>query len=220
MQLYTHSEIDRIQQDLPYLTEVMEWVKAFLAKPHPDLGRRGCVCPFVPHSLKSNSIRLAVIRTSDLQMQQVEDIVISYRDIFLNTEPRDGEAAINKAFLLIFPEVNIEDSATLIDEVQKKLKPIFVDEGLMIGEFHKRTETRGLHNPNFRPLRSPFPLLAIRFMAEADLPFLINADNPHLCIRYLEAYLRRFENQSKDEARLARLDTAYQALALAKEKLA
>ncbi|WP_306558156.1 DUF6875 domain-containing protein [Nostoc sp. 'Peltigera malacea cyanobiont' DB3992] len=85
MQLYTTIEIEQLQQhqDLPYLIKVMEWVKLFLGKPHPNLGRPGVVCPFVPHSLKSNSIRLAVIRAKDLYPEDVEEIVGRYRDIFL-----------------------------------------------------------------------------------------------------------------------------------------
>ncbi|MFQ4142701.1 DUF6875 domain-containing protein [Chlorogloeopsis sp. ULAP02] len=216
MQLYTPLEIDNIQQDIPYLLEVMEWVKTFLARPHPDLGRSGAVCPFVPHSLKSNSIRLAVIRAKNLQPQQVEDIVKNYRDTFLEIEPQDREDGINKAFLLIFPDLDLDDAATLIDSIQQKLKPFFVEEGLMIGEFHKRTETRGLHNQDFYPLRSPIPLIAIRFMVEADLPFLMNANNLDLRVKYLEAYLQRFEKNMKDKIRL---NTAYQALAVAREKM-
>jgi hypothetical protein len=216
MQLYTLSEIDKIQQDITYLMEVMEWVKSFLAKPHSDLGRSGSVCPFVPHSIKSNSIRMGVIRAKNLTTQQVEEIVINYRDIFLETEPQDRKAGINKAFLLIFPDIGIDTAATLIDGVQQKLKPCFVEKGLMIGEFHQRTETRGLYNQNFYPLRSPIPLLAIRFMVEADLPFLMNADNLHLRIKYLEAYLQHFQKEMKDEARLK---TAAQALALARAEL-
>lgn len=216
MQLYTFLEIERIQQDIPYLIEIMEWVKNFLAKPHPDLGRNGPVCPFVPQSIKLNSIQMAVIRAKNLEPQKIEDIVKNYRDIFLQMEPRNRKAGINKAFLLIFPDLDPDQASTLIDGVQKKLKPFFVEEGLMIGEFHKRTETRGLHNQNFYPLRSPIPLLAIRFMVEGDLPFLTNADNPNLRIKYIEAYLRHFEKESKDETKLK---TAYQELALAKEKV-
>ncbi|MHC5831414.1 MAG: DUF6875 domain-containing protein, partial [Nostoc sp.] len=85
MQLYTTLEIEQLQQheDLPYLIETIEWVKNFLGRPHPNLGRPGAVCPFVPYSLKSNSIRLAVIRAKDLYPEQVEEIVGGYRDIFL-----------------------------------------------------------------------------------------------------------------------------------------
>ncbi|MHC5729670.1 MAG: DUF6875 domain-containing protein, partial [Nostoc sp.] len=181
MQLYTTLEIAKLQyttreieqlhqhENLPYLIEIMEWVKNFLGKPHPNLGRPGVVCPFVPHSLKSNSIRLAVIRAKDLYPEQVEEIVGDYRDIFLRMEVKEQELAINKAFLLIFPDIHIEEASKLIDSVQQKLKPLFVESGLMIGEFHNRTDNPGIHNPNFRPLRSPIPLLVIRPMTEVDL---------------------------------------------------
>ncbi|MGF1939035.1 MAG: DUF6875 domain-containing protein [Nostoc sp. ChiQUE02] len=218
MQLYTTLEIEQLQQheDLPCLIEIMEWVKNFLGKPHPHLGRPGAVCPFVPSSLKSNSIRLAVIRTKDLYPEQLEEVVGCYRDIFLKIDAKEQELAINKAFLLIFPDIHIEDASKLIDSIQQKLKPLFVESGLMIGEFHKRNQSPGLHNPNFRPLRSPIPLLAIRFMVEADLPFLQNPADPRLRIRYLEAYLKRFGHQFTDETKIK---NAHQALALAKEQL-
>ncbi|MDZ8066416.1 MAG: hypothetical protein RMY64_12365 [Nostoc sp. DedQUE08] len=218
MQLYTTREIEQLQQheDLSTLIEIMEWVKNFLGRPHPGLGRPGAVCPFVPFSLKSNSIRLAVIHTKDLYPEELEEIVGRYRDMFLQIDPQEQELAINKAFLLIFPDIYIEDATNVVDSVQQKLKPLFVESGLMIGEFHKRNESPGLHNPNFRPLRSPIPLLAIRFMVEADLPFLQNPADPHLRIRYLEAYLKNFEHKFTDEIKFK---NARQALALAKEQI-
>ncbi|MBN3897584.1 MAG: hypothetical protein HWQ41_20625 [Nostoc sp. NOS(2021)] len=218
MQLYTPLEIEQLQQneDLPYLIEIMEWVKNFLGRPHPNLGRSGVVCPFIPHSLKSNSIRMGVIRAKDLYPEQVEEIVGRYRDIFLGMEVKEQELVINKAFLLIFPDIDIEEASKLIDSVQQKLKPMFVESGLMIGEFHKRNKSPGLHNPNFRPLRSPIPLLAIRFMVEADLPFLESPADPRLRIRYLEAYLKCFGDKFTDETKFK---NAHQALALAKEQL-
>jgi hypothetical protein len=216
MQLYTPSEIAHLQQDLPYLMEIMEWVKSFLARHHPDLGRTGFVCPFVPYALKSDSIKLTVIRAKNLRQKQIEEIVLNYRDIFLDiVEAGEKELAVYKAFLLIFPDLPIEDTA-IIDGIQQKLKPLFVESGLMLGEFHQRNESPGLHNPNFRPLRSPIPLLAIRFMVESDLPFLDNANTPHLRIKYLEAYLRHFSQGIKDETKLI---NAHQALALAKQQL-
>ncbi|WP_334784109.1 DUF6875 domain-containing protein [Nostoc sp.] len=218
MQLYTTLEIEQLQQneDLPYLLEIMEWVKFFLVRPHPDLGRPGVVCPFMPHALKSNNIRLAVIRTKNLCLEQIEAIVKPYRDVFLEREANEKELLISKAFVLIFPDVHIEEASKVIDGVHKKLKPLFVESGLMLGEFHNRTESPGLHNPNFRPLRSPIPLLVIRPMTEVDLTFLMSPDNPHLRIRYLEAYLNRFGHKLTDETKFK---NAHQALALAKEEL-
>ena len=217
MQLYTLDEVEQLQKDIPYLIETVEWVKNFLAKPHPALGRTGPVCPFVPRSLQLNTIQLKVIHAKKLEQEQIEEVVSSYRDIFLEIEPREGEVALNKALLLIFPDIQLEDTFKLIDEVQQKLKPFFVEAGLMLGEFHKRNESPGLRNPDFRPLRSPIPMLAIRFMVESDLPFLQRlSDEPQVRIKYLEAYLQRLGTVLKDESKLK---DAHEALALARIQL-
>ena len=216
MKLYTPTEIEKIQQDLPYLIEITAWVNAFLARDHPDLGRSGAVCPYIPHALKCNNIQMSVIRTQNLDLAQIEDIVENYRSVFLETATTAKEIAVYKAFLLIFPDVDTEAATQIIDPIQQKLKPLFVESGLMIGEFHRRTESPGLHNSNFRPLRSPTPLLAIRFMNELDLPFLQSPDNPHLRIRYLEAYLKQFHNQIQDQTKLQKI---YKNLALAKAEV-
>ncbi|MDF5725179.1 MAG: hypothetical protein PUP91_32960 [Rhizonema sp. PD37] len=216
MQLYTSIEIEQLQQDISALTEINAWVKTFLGRPHRDLGRSGPVCPFVPQALKSDSIRSTVIRAKNLEPQQIEEIVLNYRDTFLELEPRDREVGINKVILLVFPDIPLDDTDKMIDAVQQKLKPFFVESGLMLGEFHNRTESPGLHNPNFRPLRSPIPLLAIRYMVEVDLPFLQGAEDLGLRVRYLEAYLRLFDKGGKDSVYLT---NARRALALAKTQL-
>ncbi|ARV62798.1 hypothetical protein BZZ01_01500 [Nostocales cyanobacterium HT-58-2] len=216
MQLYTPVEVNQLQQDLPYLIEMSQWLKNFVAKPHPDVGRPGALCPFVPPSLKLNSLWMRVIRSKGLDIQQIAAIVLPYLNIFLELEPTEKPTALNKAIVFIFPDVETEDAPKIIDVVQKKLKLFFVDAGLMIGEFHNLTESPGLHNPNFRPLRSPIPLLVIRPMTEADLPFMQNTDDPHLRIRYLEAYLKHYGQTIKDKNKLK---AAHQALTSAQEQL-
>lgn len=217
MNLYAPGELEQLQNDLSYLTQTTEWVENFLAKPHPDLGRAGAVCPFLPRALQINTIRLAVIRTRGLDQSQLEEIVKRYRDFFLELEPREGEVAFYKAIMLVFPDVSAAEASQLIDRVQQKLKPFFVEEGLMIGEFHARNQSPGLHNPDFRPLQSPVPMLAIRFMAESDLPFLERVtDEPQLRIRYLEAYLKRWGTGSRNERKL---NEAREALSLAYAQL-
>lgn len=216
VQLYTPGEIDQLQQDIPYLVETWNWLRSYLARPHADLGRSGNVCPYIPKALSSNSIRLKVIRSTNLSLQQLSDIVLNYRSAFLELEPKQKDESIYKAIILIFPEVKHEEATLLIDQVQKQLKLSFVELGLMLGEFHMRTETPGLHNPDFRPLRSPIPMLAIRFMVESDLPFMLAADDPDHRIKYLEAYLKNFHQKFKDENKYK---TACQALDMAKEQL-
>jgi hypothetical protein len=64
--------------------------------------------------------------------------------------------------------------------------------GLMLGEFHANNESPGLRNPDFRPLRSPIPMLAIRHMVDSDLPFLIRETYaPEERSAFLRSYLFR-----------------------------
>jgi hypothetical protein len=223
MQFYTPIEIDQIEEDIPYLVETMDWVKNVIGKPHPKLGRTGSVCPFVPHSVRSNSISLTVMRCKNLTQQQILDNILHYREVFLKQEPREGMHALKNALLIIVPDITLEDAPRIIDENQKILKPIFVESGLMLGEFHNQTQTPGIHNPNFRPLRSPIPLFAIRYMIEGDILFLQDED-PRLRIKFLKAYLhylecvysQRFEQKIQDPAKLA---IAYQLIEQAQKQL-
>lgn len=219
-----------LKQDLPALFQVSQlppaadrslqdmvnWINAFLAKPHPQAGRPGPVCPFIPRSLKLDTVWLAAIPSRGLTQADIEVLVKRYRDTFLALEPAQGELATYKAIMLVFPDVDPGEAADLIDGVQRSLKPYFVEEGLMIGEFHAQNQTPGLHNPHFRPLRSPVPMLAIRFMVESDLPFLDRlADDPKLRLRYLQAYLNRMASSLNPK----QLQTAQQAQAQAQFEL-
>lgn len=173
------------------LATIVEWIRTFLAQPHPDVGRSGPVCPFTPPALAMDTIWLTEVADRNPDSTHLAGIVEQARERFLEIEPREGAAAMNKAMLIVLPHLD-GDAAALVDEVQKRLKPAFVDQGLMLGEFHARNESPGLRNPEFRPLRSPVPMLAIRHMVETDLPFLKRGiDPPQVRVAYLRSYLRR-----------------------------
>ncbi|PGH47026.1 DUF6875 domain-containing protein [Streptomyces sp. Ru87] len=173
---------------------VAQWCEEFLAKPHPDLGRGGSVCPFIPKALSMNRVVFVVVHTENRAESEVDETIARYRQIFLDMEPVSGQEAMDKAILVILPDVSEEDAPRMVDETHRRLKSDFVDSGLMIGKFHPRSEQGGLHNPGFRPLRSPVPLLAIRHMVDSDLPFLNRVDDPTQDrIRFLESYGQRFD---------------------------
>lgn len=215
--LHTTLEVDRLRRDLAAMSEIQTWVREFLAQPHPDLGRPGAVCPFVPRALQLDTIWMAVARPESPNPKEVKEIVARYREVFLNLPPTTGEDSLYKAILIIFPDVPTEEAPYLIDRVQMELKPHFVDEGMMIGEFHKLNAAPGLHNPDFFPLRSPLPMLAMRFMVESDLVFLMREmDAPETRVHFLKSFLRRFESVLPDK----RLGVAREALATAERELA
>jgi hypothetical protein len=188
------SEVEQNCDAMSPLKCVADWIRSFLAHPHPHLGRKGTVCPFVPVALGLDTVWMAEMGETTPSFEQISAIITDYRNIFLETEPKNGPEAINKAFLVVFPSLTNHgrDGAAIIDKVQAHLKKYFVEMGLMLGEFHAANETPGLRNPDFRPLRSPIPMLAIRHMVESDLPFLIRTTYPPLLrSTFLRSYLFR-----------------------------
>lgn len=174
-------------EDLKAMRETVRWAKEYLCEPHPDLGRKGPVCPFVQTSMEQGLFLMAICRYSPLSIEKASSILMKYRDWFLEITPRSGSEAQYKSILVLFPVESAEDIWNIIDATQAKLKPEYVSRGLMIGEFHPGPPRRpGLWNPDFRPLFSPIPMLAIRHMVPTDFPFL--KDDP----RFVAAYCDRF----------------------------
>ncbi len=199
LHLYTIFQVDQLQLDLVFMTEISAWIRGYLAKPHPDLGRDGTVCPFVPRAIETNSIYLSVCRTKNLDEEKIKKIVIKHRDVFLALGWLNSERTNYNAILIIFPDIIPQNNSSLIDGIQKLLKSDFVEMGLMIGEFHELNLNPGLHNQNFYPLRSPIPILAIRKMVTSDLVFLIrDIDPPNVRIKFLDAYLNHLTLELSD----------------------
>lgn len=209
--LLTASQVERLMDPSSPLARTLKWVRTFLARPHKEVGRPGPVCPFVPSALIQDTIWLTQSPYGRNDKTAIVESVAQWRDRFLALDPREGDAAMSKALLIVFPNLTTED-AGLIDEIQYELKSTFVDNGIMLGEFHERNESPGLRNPEFRPLRSPIPMLAIRHMVETDLPFLQRTlYPPTLRAEFIRSYLRRLgANIARNsfDAALAALVTA------------
>lgn len=188
--LYTAREVEAQRATQPALAATLDWMISYLSQPHPDLGRTGAVCPYVPHALKINTIWLSEVDDPHLTREQIEAMIACFHQVFLNLEPREGLAIINKALLIVFPHITAEQAPALIDQVQQALKPVYTRSGLMLGEFHRDNRSPGLRNPDFFPLRSPYPMLVIRHMVDSDLPFLMrDNDSPEVRIGFLRSYL-------------------------------
>jgi hypothetical protein len=190
---YTAAEVSKLRNDLEVLALVLDWVDSFLARPHSQLGRSGKVCPFVPDALSRGALQLSVLRLDDGRKNdpgEFERIVVNLLDHFLEGEGPDANVNMYRSLIMIFPDVSAEEAPFLIDGAQRKLKGKFVKHGLMLGEFHPSSNQPGLRNPEFRPLRSPVPLMAIRHMVESDIDFLNRPhDPPSQRLLFLTAYL-------------------------------
>lgn len=169
------------------LRTVARWASDYLTNPHPQLGRKGPVCPFAQASMDRGTFYLGLYRGVPADQDEVAATLTYYRDWFLEMGPSQGTAAQFRTILILFPDVPSDSLSRFIDESQEALKIDYVSHGLMIGEFHDTPPDKaGLWNDDFRPLHSPVPLLAIRHMVPTDLPFLSHDHD------YMQAYLRRF----------------------------
>ena len=124
--------------DVPTYLELCCYLRYFLALPHPALGRPGPVCPFVPTALQKDVLYLSVVRTGQIaDAGAIEALARRFLEIFPTLAPTKGRLRQWKAVILIFPDIAAADAPRLIDAVQRDVKGEFVEQGLMIGEFHK-----------------------------------------------------------------------------------
>jgi len=188
----TVEEFTHVADNIDLFRAGCDWIRSYLAQPHPQLGRAGNVCPFVAPALAKDSLRIAVVRLSSIgdKRTQIVNAVKLHCNAFLSLVT-PGETHILHATLVLFPDVSSEEAPDLIDCTKEELKASFIEQGLMLGEFHPRNESPGLHNPTFMPLRSPVPMLVIRRMVATDFVFLDRSEYDNVTrLRYLETYLR------------------------------
>jgi hypothetical protein len=148
------------------------WVTNFLAKSNPGLGRSGAVCPYIQYAKEKSFFKVGIFEENHPSKSEVLGLIAQLKDLFINMPPTDDKDSRFKTITILFPNLTNGEVTEIIDGVQLTLKPEFVKQGLMIGQFHENCQQPGLRNANFRPLQSPIPLLAIRNMVETDWPFL------------------------------------------------
>lgn len=191
-----------IAGDLEALRTISDWSRNYLTQPHPELGREGPVCPYAEGSRRKGAFFLAVRRGTDLDPEEIRRTVLAYRDWFLEIEPREGADTYFKTILILFPDLDQDEVERLIDGTQEALKPQFVAEGLMLGEFHAGPPDKaGLWNEDFRPLKSPVPMLVIRNMVSTDFGFLKH--DRQMLGAYLELYGDHIPEQFRPEVERA-----------------
>lgn len=190
---------------------VIAWIRNFVAKPHTLLGRPGAVCPFMARALASGSIYFKTIHVE--HSQNLDELIKEHAEIFLNTAPTQGKARLNKAIVLVFPDLPDADAKEMIERTQSRLKPYFVERGLMLGEFHRNHPGEAIHNKAFRPLQSPVPLLVVRHLVPSDLIFLNRqSDSPSRRVHFIQSYLRVYQNALPRQLHEQAMDSYEQAL--------
>lgn len=179
------------------------WARDYLCSPHPDLGRNGPVCPFVPAALQKQQLYAVVYPGAAFDTEALREILLKEKARFVAMRPESQAEALLMSLMVVFPDLRCDTVPSVIDLAQSRLQPDFVVDGLMVGEFHAVPPPKGgLWNEDFRPLHCPVPMLVIRHMVATDLLFLTG--DPFLFAQYRkfhgEAVPERFRSQFDDAA--------------------
>jgi tryptophan 2,3-dioxygenase len=179
---------------------VSKWLASYITRPHPELGRRGPVCPFVAQALAVDSVFLAAYRfDSERDLEHVMLAIDEGIERFWGlTQEQDSPDLL--ALIVVFPDLERE-YWQLIDEAHRASKSGVVQKGLMLGQFHPSCDAPAAHNTSFPVNRAPIPLLVIRHMSAHDILFL---EHDPVWRDHYKATLARRGVPVEDRARRAR----------------
>jgi len=151
---------------------IQRWTRDFLMSDHPELGRAGHVCPFTAFGARIDTLRFGA---SDAKAGDAYRIRRELLGAFaqLDEIPHSKKMGVYRAVLIAFPGCADEDGVKTLSRVQKSLRLTSFLRGRMIGVFHANAPETGLWNKDFRPLRAPLPLVAIRSLVAADAAFVL-----------------------------------------------
>ncbi len=176
--------VEQIAQLGEPVPDVNAWMHEWIAKPHPDLGRDGEVCPFAALSLRRGGVHYAVVHGM-LGVGTMMSVVARLAAEFGRLQEQSSHPNL-ETIVVMFPDIEVAALRDRVFLVQSKMKDAFVAEGRMLGEFAPGYTAGGIHNPNFPALSSPVPLLVIRAMVPNDAMFLNGSKD------WLEAHAQRF----------------------------
>jgi hypothetical protein len=156
--------------------EVLRWVKEYIAAPHPQLGRKGAICPYVYKATEIDRLVLAF-----------HDEVERLKTRFPITEPDKSFASV----VLVFPNIP-DERLDALDRMHGEMKSHLMQSDVMVACFHKRNNKPALYNPDFPLYRAPLPCLVVRHMDVRDIAFL-----GHNRVAF-DRYRQRFEGRFSD----------------------
>jgi hypothetical protein len=163
------------ERDLAALRAIADWIKAFVVKPHEDLGRAGTVCPFVPGSLERKTLWLAPEQIADRDVPEVVELMSGYKRLLLDTRPTERDDVVYNVIVVVFTDLSAERAQGVFDDVLKHLAvPSYVEDGILFGPYYEGNKGTAIYNPSFRPFQSPVPFLFVRHGVISDWKFFLD----------------------------------------------
>jgi len=173
--------------DLDALRAVADWIRSYVIRPHPDLGRTGPVCPFLPRSLERRVLWLAAEHVGDRDAAGVAEVLTGYHRLLLDTQPADGEDVASKVVVVVFSDLPAERAPGVFDDALQQIAvPRYVDSGTVFGPFYPGHRGTAIYNASFHPFRSPVPFVFVRHGVVDDWKFFLENE------AFFPVWARRF----------------------------
>ena len=174
----------------PQLGVVETWVREYLGRPHPELGRKGPVCPFSVPALNSGALWIASDEKVDgTSLWRLRWAVLGAAAAFERRAWQNPTPDLT-ALVLVFRRLPAERYA-LLDRAHAQLKTALMARDVMVSSLHPASTAPALGNPAFPALRAPFPAFAFRIMDVRDIVFV--GHNELAFARYRSRFGQRFE---------------------------
>jgi len=183
---------DLAARDRDALRAVAEWIKAFIVRPHDELGRPGSVCPFVPGSVERQTLWLGPEQIGDGGVPHVVELMNGYKRRLLERGggPTDGDGTNYNVIVVVLMDLSAERAGGVFDEVLEHIAvPSYVEDGIVFGPFYDGNQATAIYNRGFRPFQSPVPFLFVRHGVVSDWKFFLDKED------WLTLWARRFGEQ-------------------------
>jgi len=174
--------------DLNALHAVADWIKTFAARPNKDLGRAGRACAIVPEAWERKTLWLAPVQIANQSVRDIVQLLNDYKRLLLRAPPTEGDDADYKAIVVVFTDLSAERAKDYSDDAQiQHLKRLsYVEDGVVLGEFHERNDGSAIRNPSVQPFKAPVTFLLMRLAVISDWKFFLDNED------WLSCWARRF----------------------------
>lgn len=150
---------------------VHAWIRDYLGRPHPDLGRKGPVCPFAASALQDDALWVAFDEEVDGRSAwRLRRALLRYADAYAARARTCSHPELT-ALMVVLPGVPKERYGRL-DEVHSEMKTMLITSDVMVSALHPESTRPAVWNARFHVLRAPFPAFAFRTMDVRDIVFV------------------------------------------------
>jgi hypothetical protein len=156
----------------------LDWLAGFIMRPHAELGRGGAVCPFAKPVHYEGSLVFCAWDVQELPFEIFLSILNRLPALYHRLFARAPGKPRLFSVCIFLNGLKEEHYSKYIDEAHSMSKPAFMEAGLMIGEFHPLSVTKGVHSESFRPMRSSWPAFVLRAITPHDAIFIDREDSP------------------------------------------